>query len=483
MFKRLLGILAFVTAVTSTIAQELTVEGMELSGMDLSASTDRRVDNKGNNCALVKVQLAASDAQFEGNIIEPVEFKEGEYWVYMSEGSSQLTINQPDYPSLVVNFIDYAIDGVRSLTTYKLTVNVPANKDVDDGKRFLKLEINIPFAKVYVDDQPQEIHDFLVYVLLSRGKHTCRVERQGYVTVVDTIDIADENITRYIELTERVNIEEGKTAMQSSTLTQQQSSAVAAVSSPSSSSSDSAIETITVNGVSFNMVRVDGGTFTMGATSEQDSDADSDEKPIHRVALSTFSLGETEVTQELWQAVMGGNPSFDKGNNHPVERVSWEGSQKFIQKLNQLTGRCFRLPTEAEWEYAARGGCKSLGYKYSGSNNVDDVAWYNRNSRKIMVHRDGKRGLSYACIRDVKTRRPNELGLYDMSGNVYEWCQDCYGSYSSGSQTNPTGTTGGPFHVFRGGSWNDDSGYCRVSFRYYRSPIYISSDLGFRLAL
>lgn len=481
MFKKLLGILAFLTVVTGSSAQGLTVEGMELSGMDLSASTDRRIDNKGKNCALVKVLLAASDAQFEGSILEPVEFKEGEYWVYMSEGSSQLTIKQPDYPSLTVYFIDYAIDGVRSLTTYKLTVDVPANKDVDDGKRFLKLKVD-PFTKVYVDGQPQDKDYDLVYVLLSRGKHICLAEHQGYLPVVDTINIADENITHYIYMKERVNIEEGNTAMQSRALSQQKSSAVTTSTASSSVSpiSSSNIETITIKGISFNMVRVDGGTFTMGATGELESDADSDEKPAHQVTLSTFSIGETEVTQELWQAVMGNNPSSSKGNKQPVENISWEDCQKFIQKLNQLTELRFRLPTEAEWEYAARGGSKSHGYKYSGGNNINDVCsigW------KSTVRSNGKR-FSYPTPCDVKTRQPNELGLYDMSGNVWEWCQDYYGNYSSGSQKDPIGTTGSSFRVFRGGSWlHESKGYCRVSSRYYGSPTLISSGIGFRLAL
>lgn len=224
-----------------------------------------------------------------------------------------------------------------------------------------------------------------------------------------------------------------------------------------------ATETITVNGVSFKMIRVEGGTFTMGATSEQGSDADDDEKPAHQVTLSTFSIGETEVTQELWQAVMGNNPSSFKGPKRPVETVSWEDCQDFIRKLNSLTGRRFRLPTEAEWEYAARGGKKSNGYKYAGSSTIDDVAWYNN-------------------THDVATKRANELGLYDMSGNVWECCQDWHGSYSSGSQTNPTGASSGSDRVIRGGCWLNDTRNCRVSFRGYFSPSYRLNYLGLRLA-
>lgn len=175
------------------------------------------------------------------------------------------------------------------------------------------------------------------------------------------------------------------------------------------------------------------------------------------------------MTQALWQAVMGSNPSGFKGSNLPVERVSWEDCQAFITKLNQLTGKTFRLPTEAEWEYAARGGAKSRGYKYSGSNNIDDVAWYDDNS-------DDE-------THPVKTKAPNELGLYDMSGNVFEWCNDWYGDYSRSAQTNPTGPNTGSFRVYRGGSWVSGAGSCRVSFRNYDYPGYRFNLLGFRLVL
>ena len=207
----------------------------------------------------------------------------------------------------------------------------------------------------------------------------------------------------------------------------------------------------------------------MGATSEQVSDAFNDEEPAHQVTLSTYSIGETEVTQALWVAVMGNNPSKWKGDNLPVEEVSWEDCQKFIKKLNKLMGRRFRLPTEAEWEYAARGGNKSRGYKYSGSNSIGDVAWY-------------KETTNDKGTRDVKTKQANELGLYDMSGNVWEWCQDWYGEYSGGSQTNPTGATTGSRRVYRGGSWGYRDGFCRVAVRDGDSLGFRRSYLGLRLA-
>ncbi|MBQ9641700.1 MAG: SUMF1/EgtB/PvdO family nonheme iron enzyme [Bacteroidaceae bacterium] len=227
--------------------------------------------------------------------------------------------------------------------------------------------------------------------------------------------------------------------------------------------------TFTVNGVSFVMVPVEGGTFQMGATSEQGSDAYDWEKPVHSVTLSSYSIGQTEVTQALWVAVMGSNPSYCKGDKLPVERVSWEDCQTFIAKLNQQTGMKFRLPTEAEWEFAARGGRQSKGYKYSGSNTIGEVAWYKDNSD--------------STTHEVGTKRPNELGLYDMTGNVWEWCQDRYGSYSSSSQTNPTGASSGSYRVNRGGSWSNTARLCRVTNRYDGTPTNTNYDLGLRLAL
>lgn len=225
----------------------------------------------------------------------------------------------------------------------------------------------------------------------------------------------------------------------------------------------------TVNGVSFEMVRVEGGTFRMGATSEQGSDVWDNEKPVHSVTLSGYYIGKTEVTQVLWEAVMGINPSRFKGDYLPVENVSWDDCQEFIRKLNSMTGQNFRLPTEAEWEFACRGGNNSRGYKYSGSNNLGSVAWYDGNSGN-KTH-------------PVGTKAPNELGIYDMSGNVWEWCADWYGDYSSGAQTNPTGPYGGSNRVYRGGSWNYDVGRCRSSNRDFYYPWIRDIILGLRLAL
>jgi formylglycine-generating enzyme required for sulfatase activity len=212
------------------------------------------------------------------------------------------------------------------------------------------------------------------------------------------------------------------------------------------------------------MVYVQGGTFQMGS-----NDGEDHEKPVHSVTLDNFYIGKYEVTQAQWRAVMGSNPSHFKGDNLPVENVSWDDVQEFIKKLNSITGKTYRLPTEAEWEYAARGGNKSKGYEYSGSDKIEDVAWYVGNSEN-KTH-------------PVGTKKPNELGVYDMSGNVYEWCQDWYGSYSSSRQKNPQGPSSGTYCVFRGGSWKYIDYFCRSANRFYYYPHYRGYNLGFRLVL
>lgn len=266
----------------------------------------------------------------------------------------------------------------------------------------------------------------------SLGKHQLRLVAEGWREYTDTINVTEQQLVFMLPMEEIVQ----------------------------------PLRTVAVDSVQFTMIRVDGGTFQMGATNGL-GNGDSAEKPVHQVTLSGYYIGETEVTQELWQAVMGNNPSSFKGSHLPVESVSWDDCQEFIRKLNQKTGFSFRLPTEAEWEFAARGGNKSQGCQYSGSTNFDDVAWHTDNS-DLTTH-------------DVKTKQPNELGLYDMSGNVWEWCQDWKGSYSSEPQTNPTGPTTGSDRVFRGGSWGNDAWSCNVAYRSGYSPNFHNDLLGLRL--
>ncbi len=263
------------------------------------------------------------------------------------------------------------------------------------------------------------------------------------------------------------------------------------------------------------MVLVEGDTFTMGCTSEQ-TNCYSDEKPTHQVTVDGFLMGKYEVTQELWQSVMGSNPSSFKGSNRPVENISWFYAVEFCNKLSEKEGLTpaykidktredpnntsksynlkwlvtydfnangYRLPTESEWEYAARGGSKSKGYTYSGSNTIGDVAWYDNNYGKKGKSLEEKlkwynsRGKTNA----VGTKSPNQLGIYDMSGNVWEWCWDWYGDYSSSTQTDPTGPNSGSNRVLRGGSWSDDAKACRVAPRLNFLPGLMDNTFGFRL--
>ena len=217
-----------------------------------------------------------------------------------------------------------------------------------------------------------------------------------------------------------------------------------------------------------NMVQVKGGRFQMGGTPEQGSDAYNNEKPVHEVTLSDYYMGKYEVRQSEWEVVMGSNPSRFKGEDLPVEGVSWSDCHEFIERLNALTGLSFKLPTEAQWEYAARGGSLSKGYKFSGSNDLEEVGWYGSNSGNY-THRVGE-------------KQPNELGLYDMSGNVWEWCEDKYGEYNITSQSDPLGAAKGSQWVYRGGCWCFEASYCRVSFRAH-DPGNRYYSVGLRLVL
>ena len=278
---------------------------------------------------------------------------------------------------------------------------------------------------VYVDGKlvgrTPMMHDLLV------GSHTIELRKQGFKDYKQSIRVEENDVVDIV-----------------ATMTEDKSY----------------VET--ANGINLKMIDVEGGTFAMGSNS-----GDDDEKPVHKVTLDSYYIGETEITQAQWCAVMGSNPSFYTGDNHPVEEVSWNDAQEFCKKLSELTGKRYVLPTEAQWEYAARGGNQSEGYTYSGSNNVDEVAKYN-----------SSRGHS-----NVKSKKPNELGIYDMSGNVYEWCSDWYSSssYRSSSQTNPQGPSSCTYRVLRGGSWDRNASYCRVADRYYDFPWYTSNDCGFRV--
>ena len=591
MRKILLSIVLLFAAISSAIAQKLTVESFKLAGSDLTAQTQPRKDLNDRNCALVKVGLGLQGAQFEGCIVGNVENKTGEYWVYMPQGNRMLKVKHPNYAPVMVSFADYGVEKVESNRTYELTITALENVvgPVDAGGNFYAFTVSPKDAKVSIDGVLQSSSSDGEYsAMLPYGSHTYKVEAGGYISKSGSFTISSSDMTpinvslvsamatvsvtcptpavslyvdkksvgmapwtgslkegmhlieakkegyrsqqRTINLSQQqrldvafnelaaiqgnlsvnykpfgadvyvddkkvgqsprvfngimvgnhkveikkdgygtdsktVSILEGQTASLSGVLTTHTSSSVALGASLTGN-------TITIpvkDGISIDMVRVEAGTFTMGATAEMKEPWDK-EKPTHRVTLTNdYYIGKYEVTQALWQAVMDKKTSKFKGDNLPVEQVSWDDCQKFISKLNRITGKTFRLPTEAEWEYAARGGNKSQGYQYSGSNNLSDVAWYEDNSS--------------SKTHAVGTKQANELGIYDMTGNVREWCQDWDGKYSSSSQVNPTGANSGAFRIIRGGSWRDDAMYCRSSFRDSLTPFYRNIDLGLRLVL
>ena len=296
------------------------------------------------------------------------------------------------------------------------------------------LDVSSTPAMAYVTVDGERVGKTPLMVEVIVGEHKVEVSRGDFGAEPQTVTISEGNVTEVnLILEKRPNIDYVEMA----------------------------------NGLNMKMVYVEGGTFQMGATSEQGSDAESDEKPVHSVTLDSYYIAETEVTQAQWYAVMGNNPSSNVGDNKPVESVSWNDAQEYCRKLSELTGKKYVLPTEAQWEYAARGGNKSRGYKYSGSNTIGDVAWYEGNND------------SRTCA--VKQKQPNELGLYDMSGNVWEWCSDVYGDYGSWSQVNPTGPTSGSKRIERGGNYFNSASACRVSNRadYYQSDS--CNNIGFRV--
>ena len=314
--------------------------------------------------------------------------------------------------------------------------------------------------------------DYETWVYLTHGSRQMQVTAKNYLPLmIKFADYGVESVEKnrtYVLVLNQMGMSSNPADV-STTVSTVSVSPVQVPAVPSNTISDDVITIPVKDGICIEMVKVEGGTFMMGATSEM-KNPNSNEKPVHQVTLTNdYYMGKYEVTQALWQAVMGSNPYEYKGDNLPVETVSWNDCQKFISKLNSLTGRMFRLPTEAEWEYAARGGKESRGYQYSGSSNISDVAWYDENSG--------------SKTHPVGTKQANELGIYDMTGNVWEWCSDWYSSYSSSSQTNPTGSDSGSARVSRGGGWNCNASYCRLSVRFYYTPDFRLDILGLRLAL
>ena len=477
MNKSLFLFLFFVFHVFDICAQELMVKSFKLAENDISAQTQPRKDLNDRNCALIKVQFVGVISELEGNVVKPLVKHGNETWVYMPQGSRQLKLLTQNYLPVMVTFADYGVEKLVSNRTYVLVMTKPM-ANVGQQKQMLTIRYTPSSATVLVDNKMVRGSNGVAKTTLPVGQHSFVVACDGYESEEGMVklkasapsDLQIRLSKEAVAIVSNANDVIQDNASTSSTSSSQSVTTSSGFSSTSSvSSGDNEISIPVKNGITIDMVKIEAGTFMMGATSEMQDPSD-DEKPVHQVTLTNdYYMGKYEVTQALWKVVMGSNPSEFKGDYLPVEMVSWDDCQEFIGKLNSMTGRKFRLPTEAEWEYAARGGKKSRGFQYSGSSNIADVAWY-----------DGNSG---SKTHPVGTKQANELGIYDMTGNVWEWCQDWYGSYVNSPQTNPIGANSGSYRVCRGGSWNIKAWHCRSSYRLYGTPVNRGYSIGLRLVL
>jgi formylglycine-generating enzyme required for sulfatase activity len=423
--KRLIAFILQTFCVIVMQAQNLAVQSFRMDETDLTANTAGTtvIDQNGNKCALIKVETTLKGFTFDAGTLGVVKTENhvGEVWVYVPEGVKRLSIFHEDYMPIR----DYDLGMMlRRARTYVLRLSASQQQAAEEAptSQFVIFQVSPANATIELNGEILPVHNGSATKMMPFGSYDYRVQAPDYMPQAGKVVVDDPQQPHVVSALLR---REGEDRL------------------------------VTVGSVTFTMIPVKGGTFQMGATKEQTGEARKDEKPVHTVTLDNFQIGETEVSQALWREVMGSNPSTYKGNDLPVTNVTWEDCQEFIKKLNERTGKQFRLPTEAEWEFAARGGTASKGYMFSGSDEVRSVAWHNRDS-----NRDRHNG-PYA----IKSKDPNELGIYDMSGNVNEWCQDWFGDYTADPQTNPQGPATGKEHVYRGGSWWYYGMSCRVSRR------------------
>jgi formylglycine-generating enzyme required for sulfatase activity len=423
--KRLIAFILQTFCVIVMQAQNLAVQSFRMDETDLTANTAGTtvIDQNGNKCALIKVETTLRGFTFDAGTLGVVKTENhvGEVWVYVPEGVKRLSIFHEDYMPIR----DYDLGMMlRRARTYVLRLSASQQQAAEETptSQFVIFQVSPANATIELNGEILPVHNGSATKMMPFGSYDYRVQAPDYMPQAGKVVVDDPKQPHVVSALLR---REGEDRL------------------------------VTVGSVTFTMIPVKGGTFQMGATKEQTGEARKDEKPVHTVTLDNFQIGETEVSQALWREVMGSNPSTYKGNDLPVTNVTWEDCQEFIKKLNERTGKQFRLPTEAEWEFAARGGTASKGYMFSGSDEVRSVAWHNRDS-----NRDRHNG-PYA----IKSKDPNELGIYDMSGNVNEWCQDWFGDYTADPQTNPQGPATGKEHVYRGGSWWYYGMSCRVSRR------------------
>lgn len=524
----------------SVCSQELHVKSFGIAESDLSAQIQSRKDLNDKNCALVKVGIGLQGVQFEGNVVGQVVNNVGEYWVYMPQGSRMLKVKHPYYPPIIVTFANYSMEKLESNRTYELMLTVSGGIQSSQTQT-LTIKYTPIEATVLVDNKRIKGSDGVAMANFPIGQHSFVVFCDGYESEEGMVKLkasapSNLQITLSKEAKTALASTMGKEATNQNSVNSQNvkffgkvvdvngepiiGAAIKENGTDNWAITDmegnffidakSPTVTITVlyvgwqskqveltaghkeqitlienkkkesetansisipvkDGINIEMIKVEAGTFMMGATKEV-KEPYKIELPAHEVSLTEdYYIGKYEVTQALWNVVMDSKYSTNDGDLLPKNYVSWNDCQEFIEKLNKITGLKFRLPTEAEWEYAARGGKKSKRYLYSGSNNVLDVAWYDGNS-------SNKR-------HPVGTKQANELGIFDMGGNVSEWCQDLWGQYQNDSQINPLGSSAGTKHVLRGGNYFFDIRICYLSYRMFAESNYKDAFSGFRLAL
>lgn len=524
----------------SVCSQELHVKSFGIAESDLSAQIQSRKDLNDKNCALVKVGIGLQGVQFEGNVVGQVVNNVGEYWVYMPQGSRMLKVKHPYYPPIIVTFANYSMEKLESNRTYELMLTVSGGIQSSQTQT-LTIKYTPIEATVLVDNKRIKGSDGVAMANFPIGQHSFVVFCDGYESEEGMVKLkasapSNLQITLSKEAKTALASTMGKEATNQNSVNSQNvkffgkvvdvngepiiGAAIKENGTDNWAITDmegnffidakSPTVTITVlyvgwqskqveltvghkeqitlienkkkesetansisipvkDGINIEMIKVEAGTFMMGATKEV-KEPYKIELPAHEVLLTEdYYIGKYEVTQALWNVVMDSKYSTNDGDLLPKNYVSWNDCQEFIEKLNKITGLKFRLPTEAEWEYAARGGKKSKRYLYSGSNNVLDVAWYDGNS-------SNKR-------HPVGTKQANELGIFDMGGNVSEWCQDLWGQYQNDSQINSLGSSAGTKHVLRGGNYFFDIRICYLSYRMFAESNNKDASAGFRLAL
>lgn len=416
--KRLLITLSTIAVSAVLFGQELSVKEFKADPADISAVRYEVKDLNGNICALVRIGLVLQDVTFEGSVVKS-EFKDGEWWVYMVDKSWWLNIKTKKYLPLRYEFPE----PVQKKSTYIMQVEVPQIA-YDGPTGTMRFECNVREASVYVDGE--KISSILPCEWEGgEGSHLVEVRAPGYNTEKMTFNIA---LKRKGTLNIRLKTE----------------------------------GSFSLDGISYEMAEIPGGTFQMGSSAVNGRESTmSYEQPVHQVSLKAYKIGRTEVSQALWKAVMGSNPSLHQGDDLPVENVSWYDVQEFIEKLNALCGEHFRLPTEAEWEFAARLGGSADEPSGGAASRV---------------------AVSGAATSPLAGKSPNASGIYDMSGNVAEWCSDWLSRYKPDAVVNPSGPEKGIQKIVRGGSYSDDPWMLRCAVRGHMKPSESNGSTGFRLA-